>query len=512
MLAAATRATRRLQRSDGAPMLRRMRPAPSSLQLALALATLGALTLLAPACGDDESGGSKSAPTLESAYCAPLAELVCGRAVACGCGAAFPAGLDEASCIEAYTARCTEAYAPIAQAIEAGDAKLHAERAAECIQLLVSSTTGCEAPRASVVFGTCPAWYASEVEIGEACEFPICADGRGSCVDGVCVDRPGEGASCEGYECEPGLVCSGEMCTRPGLLGASCAGDEACDPPLRCLGGSCAELGGQSASCESTSTCAQGLECGPSSTCDQPTTSPCTDSSQCGNLALCAVPRACGAPGGAGSPCSQDAQCLPGHGCALDSSTCVLRPGSGEPCADGIHCGPGLACTDAGGSCAPAPEQGEPCAFGEFGPFVCAEGLGCIADAFVCGALPVEGEPCTVDSRCASGFGCAFGPEGSFCIVPKTAGGSCENDATCAADHHCGEGGVCTSDVATGEPCQYGNECREGDTCTADEGGSLRCLPLPRAGEPCLFDCAEGLACVGDPSAASCVPEVCGAL
>jgi len=488
--------------------------ATRSIFAALAFAALSVALLTAPACGDDET--SRPAPaTLESAYCAPLAQLVCGRAVACGCGAAFRVGLDEASCIESFTKNCLEAYAPVAQAIDAGEAELYPERAAECVQLFAATTPECQAPHYSVIPGlvlsTCPAWYASEVAVGEACEFPICARGRGYCADGSCVGFVGEGAECWVDVCEPGLHCRG-TCTRPGPLGASCYGDQYCEPPLQCVDGSCGELDPQGSSCYLTSVyCAQGLECSEASTCEPPTTSPCTDDSECGNFAYCAVPRACYEPRGAGAPCSQDAHCLPGHACASDSSRCVPLPGEGETCADLYHCGPGLGCNEPGGVCVPPPGEGEPCAYRDFDPVLCAEGLGCVVDTdtFVCGAMPVEGEPCTWDFRCAAGLACDYSvQQGGICIVPRAAGESCEYNEACAPDHHCGPDGQCTPDVATGEPCKYG-WCREGDTCADSGFQRFRCRPLPGAGAPCSYECAEGLVCVDYAEDASCVPSIC---
>jgi hypothetical protein len=42
-----------------------------------------------------------------------------------------------------------------------------------------------------------------------------------------------------------------------------------------------------------------------------------------------------------------------------------------------------------------------------------------------------------------------------------------------------------------------------------DEQGQLRCVPMPKAGEACLFDCSEGLFCDKGMKNSTCQAQVC---
>ncbi|MBK8936358.1 MAG: hypothetical protein IPM79_01555 [Polyangiaceae bacterium] len=197
----------------------------------------------APTSGGGGAGGASEPGGLEADYCAPLAELVCARAGDCGCEAILPSGdFDEALCVAGYTERCLEAYAPLADAVTLGLASIDAGRAAECIDLLTTLTPGCERPRGTVTFGLCPAWFSSDVALGEPCTFPLCAEGAGFCDDGTCAPRPVAGESCQGLECVPGALCIDGECALPSASGAACLVDDECGPPLRCVSGECAAL------------------------------------------------------------------------------------------------------------------------------------------------------------------------------------------------------------------------------------------------------------------------------
>jgi hypothetical protein len=458
--------------------------------------------------GEGGAGGQGPAGSLEADYCAPLAALVCERAVSCGCAEVLPGGtLDSLACIAAYTARCLDAYAGVASAVAAGDAQVDAEAAAACIALLASTTPGCERPRGTVALGLCPAWVASDVPLGADCSFPLCAGGEGQCVGGSCVPRPGANEPCQGLECQPGLLCLESLCNAPAELHGACSSDETCAPPLRCVAGSCEALAPEGASCQETTACDLGLQC-QASQCAPPPAGGCADAAACGNLALCADERLCAARAAEGEACTTDETCATGLGCDPATLLCVPFPGDGQPCQNGTLCGPGLACDNDFGNCAPLPGDGAPCAFGPFGPSVCASGLGCVNGT--CGPLPVLGEPCTVDNRCADGLGCDYTPSGSFCVALKDEGGDCQNDFVCSAGLHCDFGtGTCAPDYATGAPCSAGNECGKSGTCAPGNGGAFVCGPRPGAGEGCLFECADDLVCASQPGQGDCVPEVC---
>ena len=97
-----------------------------------------------------------------------------------------------------------------------------------------------------------------------------------------------------------------------------------------------------------------------------------------------------------------------------------------------------------------------------------------------------------------------------MCVVPKGAGGVCQNDGACAPGTHCDYGlGACAADYPTGQSCKDGNECGPGGTCSPASNGAFACAPTPGAGQSCLFDCQEGLTCATDPVGAACVPEIC---
>ncbi|MFO0613505.1 MAG: hypothetical protein U0414_12990 [Polyangiaceae bacterium] len=459
------------------------------------------------AMSSSSTGGPSG--SLELDYCAPLAALVCKRATSCGCGAVLPSGvLDEAACTASYTAKCVSAYAPISQAIDAGLARVDAARAAACVGLIEASTPGCERPRGAVPLGLCPAWFTSDVPLGGACAFPICADGAGSCdASGTCVPRPTSGA-CLGYECAPGSLCLQGQCTQPGDEGANCSEDDACAPPLRCVGGSCGPLGASGTTCVDQTNCAEGLSC-PSAACVDAPPTPCSDVAACGNQDVCAHVKKCAMRGQAGAPCARDGACADGLGCDSATSTCALLPSPPAACLNGASCASGSACSLATGLCGPVPGMGEACGLDASGPFVCATGLGCLADN-TCGPLPTAGQACAGLNRCADGLGCDFTANGSFCVDKRPVGGDCQNDLVCKAGLHCDfSAGKCATDQALGTPCKDGNECGPSAVCLPGSGGAFVCSPTPTLGQGCQFDCAPDLQCAADPADAFCAAPIC---
>ena len=460
---------------------------------------------------DTSSGGAGGAPSgsLESDYCVPLASLVCKRLVSCGCGFVLPSGaLDEAACVASYTARCLEAYAPIAASVSAGKAHILADAAHACIALLDASTPGCERPRGSVAQALCPTWFTADTPLGGACDFPICAGGKGVCESASCAPRPVSGEPCaQGGVCAEGLLCIAGACAAPEPKGGPCAIDDACSPPLRCVEGACAPSSPSGGACTDVSACALGLVC-ESDVCTDRPPGPCGAAAPCGSSTTCAAPRLCEPKGTSGAPCDQDEACEAGFYCDPATTQCVEAPPLGQPCANGILCGPGLACDNDNGNCAPLPGDGQPCAFGPSGPAVCQDGLGC--NEGTCGALPGDGQPCTVDSRCATGLGCDFAANGSFCVPLKDAGGACQTDRTCKLGLFCDYSkNECALARPPGAPCKDGNECGPTGSCMPGNGGAFECAPLPGAAQRCLFDCQSGLHCTASVAASICLPDVC---
>lgn len=459
--------------------------------------------------GGTGSGGSPTG-SLEQDYCAPLAALICERMVECGCGAILPTGtLDLAGCISTYSTRCLSAYAPIADAVSAGQATIDAAAAAACIQMIAAKTPGCERPSGAIPQALCPAWFTGPAALGEPCAFPFCADGLGYCPSGTCEPRPTAGQPCgAGSICAPGLLCLQGECAAPAEEGAPCVASEACEPPLRCLdGGQCTTLSPQGASCAGTEECQLGLLCtgdvcspGPAGSCD---------GLLCGFATDCAYPRSCHAKGAEGAPCDVNEECVAGLHCDLQSLKCAANPADGEPCLDGVLCADGLACDPLTTECAPLPGDGAPCAMKQDGAFYCADPLGCAPDGF-CAPLPGEGDTCTIDYRCSAGLGCDFLPDGSFCVPLKAGGGACQSDRVCQPGLYCEfSTAECAPVLPAGSPCNDGNECGPAGTCMPDETASFTCAPRPAAGERCFFDCAPDLHCGDDEPLSFCAPDIC---
>lgn len=456
-----------------------------------------------PAADVPENDAGSDAPAtagdLMADFCAPLAAQICDGAADCGCGALVPGGtLDRDACVARWTTRCTDAWQPF---VTAG-ATVDAAAAAACVDALAAGTPACAAPSGTVVFAVCAPFVVQPVAIGAACTAPYCAGGDGVCVGGTCQMRGASGATCEDmFSCATGLVCDGGTCAALGAAGATCTGDVTCTPPLRCLGGTCGTLRAAGETCSATSECAIGLRC--EGTCVAPGAS-CSGSDSCGNGSACGGLRSCTARLGAGETCAEDRDCEASLYC---DGTCIARPSDGETCARGTVCAAGLGCDTDGGTCRPLPTDGAACAFGEMGP-ICATGFACV-DGSTCGPLPTEGQMCA-GVECAAGLGCDFTPEGSFCIVPRTEGGSCESDRSCAAAFHCGPSGTCEVDLAAGAPCSVGNECA--GICAPDASGGLACRDAPARGDTCLFSDECPLADTCRATSPACFPEICGAL
>jgi hypothetical protein len=462
---------------------------------------------------DGGHGGNDAGSATIASYCAPLAMALCTRAADCGCGVVLPGGaLDVGACARRLEAACGAAWGPF---VEAG-AVVDPARAAACVEAIAAGTPPCGAPSAVVAFAVCEPFVIDAAGLGETCASPYCAGGEGVCVrgegGGTCMPRGAAGAACEDmFSCATGLACLEGRCRALLAEGQSgCTTDLACAPPLLCVEGTCRARGALGAPCTDTRTCERGLVC-EAGTCAARTGTTCGEARPCGSLEGCARPPSCRAPRTLGERCAEDTDCEAALHCDDASGTCAVRPGDGEACARGVVCGPGLGCDGLGGTCRPLPGLGAPCAFGERGPFLCADGLACVEGA--CGPLPTEGQPCAGVDTCAPGLGCAFGPSGSVCIVPRGEGEPCENRQACGDGLHCGTEGTCAADVALGAPCNPGlGDC--GGACVPDASGGFVCRAPLAEGATCLddADCTAGLTCLVRDEDTRCLPEICGVL
>ncbi len=451
----------------------------------------------------DVTPDAPSEPDLERDYCTPSAALVCSRAESCRCGTLVPGGsLDVAACTARVSAKCMAAWGPF---VTAG-AKIDKAAATACIAKLDASTPTCGAPSGLVVFAACAPFMIEPSKIGETCKTPYCAEGSGRCVSGKCTAAGTAGTPCQDeFRCASGFVCSpaSGKCVAQGAAGTACEVTEECAPPLACLGGMCKTLSAIGTACSEASECAVGAVCA-NGTCNVPPAT-CTQSSECGQGQSCGSARNCAARVGAGGACVEDRDCDPALYCDDASQTCIARPAEGADCAKGTVCAPGLGCSADNGTCLPLPGEGQACAADQ--PF-CAGNLGCVD--WMCAPLPTQGKACTIDSRCAAGFACDFGNDGSVCIVPRAAGESCASDRSCGAGLHCGSAGVCEADKAAGAACGSSAECA--GACAPDKSAGLSCRAPLAAGDPCLSsdDCPDTLRCAPQPK--KCLAQVCNAL
>jgi hypothetical protein len=376
----------------------------------------GAAAGRAVAAGGTNEGGAGGAPTSGGGGAGgasepggarggllrgPLAELVCARAGDCGCEAILPSGdFDEALCVAGYTERCLEAYAPLADAVTLGLASIDAGRAAECIDLLTTLTPGCERPRGTVTFGLCPAWFSSDVALGEPCTFPLCAEGAGSA-----TTAPARRARSPVRAARASSVCPARCASTASARCRARAGRRV---------SSTTSVAPRSAACR-----ASALRCSTRAA-RAMTRRPASSGSSVTRPALKRRPRRVTAtPRAATSRCARTSRsALGGWGSAsparaarrvrsawrairtprAPASRCpeTERPAFRAPCARRASRAQWTSV-----DCAPLPGDGEACGFGAMGPTMCEDGLGCLAGT--CGALPGEGAECTTDSRCAGG-------------------------------------------------------------------------------------------------------------
>ena len=444
------------------------------------------------------------------AFCTPLAMNLCTSAMTCGCGDILPGGLDIAACTARFEAQCRSAWEPF---VTAG-AVFDPVAGAACAATIEANSLPCGAPSGVAAFALCAPFAVDPAALGEDCAAPYCADGNGYCQGNSCVPRGMVGATCSDmFSCATGLVCNDGMCTALRESGATgCTADLDCRPPLSCIDGTCEALHAMGAACTTTRDCARGLVCN-ASVCSARTGTTCSDLNECGSLTQCARPSSCRAPLARGAACISNSDCAASLYCNDASRTCVDRPAVGALCGNGVICAEGAGCDNdsADGRCRAFGGRGSSCLFGETGPFLCATGSACIDGG--CGPLPVEGEPCAGVDTCAPGLGCAFGPKGSFCVIPGVADELCENRQACRTDHYCAAAGTCQPDVAIGAPCSPDLGDCEG-ACVPDASGGFTCRANVAEGGTCLdvSDCVSGLTCLVRAEDTRCIADICARL
>ncbi len=492
---------------------------------------LAAALLLLAACGDgnnpDQPDAAASGWTAES-LCTALSTSICRGLTDCGCRF-DQRPYDAAGCVAARTEACRASVEGQAGAdLAAGRVRFHDAGITACLAELDPLIATCDLAHATGPLpATCNEIFVAAAALGEACPVDglvLCADGAGLCTRGVdeawrCTARPAAGAPCASGVCAAGLTCHEVMdgeprCDAPGAPGTPCLGDRACGAGTICTpAGMCAAPGGDGAACADALDCAEGLacdvdRCAPASALGDPCSAPpsCGAGRSCGRAP---ETRTCELPGAEGAPCA-DGTCAAGLGCAEATSTCVPLPGAGTACLDGAKCASGTTCDFNTTTCVTPPGDGEPCL--DSADRRCADGLGCRESDQRCAtaASATAGQPCLLNGPeyvCAPGLGCDFTPQGSLCAARGGAGTPCNTSRTCSVDTYCaGETQTCAPRVADGEACPAGDECRPGSLCLLGPGG-WTCGPIPEAGEPCLWDCAPGLACQG--AGGVCVPELC---
>jgi hypothetical protein len=458
-----------------------------------------------------------------SAFCDPWAQWACDRAASCGCGAPKGGALSTADCLAKMQSVCQKDMDKVGQMVDQSQALgFDPAEVSKCLEWLDKTLPACMvAAKDAIPYTACRGMLVWTAKGSEACmstEAP-CADGTG-CVSGKCgAAGLADGSPCQSHgECAS-RVCYPDthVCISTHAVGEPCTTNAECPPLTQCLSSKC------TAPSEAGATCGQDEDCGLMLACIEgkcaiPQTT-CTAGESCGNGGKCLGPyyNACAPQKADGAPCTQDGECLSGLTC--QEGKCQPLPGLGLPCANGTGCANGLACSQEKQTCEAMPSDGQPCAMGEMGPFVCGEGLACQADTFVCKPPPGKGEACANPSKCSQAdvtgdgkggdLACAFGPSGSFCVLKLAEGDKCENDA-CQDGLFCSYTlGKCAKVLATGEKCKDGNECGPQGSCVPDGVGTLRCAPMPKQGEGCLFDCSPGLYCDKGMTDPTCQKPLC---
>ena len=329
-------------------------------------------------------GGDDAQPITVDELPGEYARALCGQARACAGELVdvFFGGLD---CVTLYTNALEDAELEnLKTSIEAGRVVYDAGRAGDCIaalgalscsELVNPQPAACEdALRGTIAEGdSC----GSDFEcMGDAfCDRPA-----GAC-PGTCTARRAAGGECvEDDHCRAGLECGATTmrCVDPAGDGMPCEGGSApeCEPGLVCLGqmagtpGTCAPIdevfvANTGDSCEIAGPlCRSGVSC-------------VAVSVGTGGAVL-----ECQAPVGSGDAC---------------------KVGVPDQCPEDEWCeGTNLLAGIVDGTCAPLPGPGETCAAVLLGQR-CADGLVCVAGRNSCLPIGRNGSPCMANEQCYSG-------------------------------------------------------------------------------------------------------------
>lgn len=227
-----------------------------------------------------------------------------------------------------------------------------------------------------------------------------------------------------------------------------------------------------------------------------------------------------------GAACSGKSSCVANAFCDFDDQgkqTCVKYAASGEACKDSSKCASGLTClakalSDKGGTCGAARKLGDPCfaivkpgqGDGDCGPSLACGIVGefdgktepkpvCVAQKKLAEACTSNWECGMLDAVCVAGKCGAWPAIGQPCL--KSMGQTCAQNAMCGKDGNCAAlpklGEACTSQCAEGLGCKFAPGTNDG-----------KCVGQPAAGDACTqdMDCGySGLSCGADKKCAAMV-------
>lgn len=332
-----------------------------------------------------------------------------------------------------------------------------------------------------------------------------CARRLGASFEACSATREDVAQACMGILVAPLAI--GESCVVSDALCAGGAGS--------CVTGECAPLPTLGASCADSGQCAIGLACR-----DDVCVALAADGEACGRDGHCAGDALCvagtchAARAALGAACTETAECVAGARC--DAATCAATAGGacvadadcaslascaarrtrvcraptplGSACLVDVECGPSGYCDDAAGPgvCAELRGAGQSCVLGD---------RQCRADAF----CDVSLSPPTCRAVGAIGAPCA--PTG---IAGRD---GCEPHLSCVA-------GACAEPPGPGAECADDQECASGLACHLDPtaASGYRCGTPGEVGDPCSSfgarrECEDGLFCDGSSGSGVCVPQ-----
>ncbi len=272
------------------------------------------------------------------------------------------------------------AYQTMLEAIDAGTASYHGDKAQACLDALAA--LGCDA-MVSHSIPECDEVFVGTVAEGGDCTYGIECVGDLFCkieaaCPGTCSSRGGNGADCEDDDhCQDGMFCDEgtSTCASPVVQGASCGGSsgDECAPGLMCAGED--EDGGTPGTCSTPAEVFVG-EVGDS--CDL------MEGLWCQLGAYCAIVDFV-------APDTLVSECV----AAADSGG-SCHPAAPDMCPAGEYCDVPDQSLD--GSCQPLPQAGEAC--GGSWSKQCELYHRCVND--LCYALEENGGSCTDDEICYS--------------------------------------------------------------------------------------------------------------